>query len=690
MLLMGATDKDLGLFLSSREQVVVEPCRRSGAARLPIVVRASRYDGASAYWRSADLGEGGTFLAGHPILPQGETIELGLWLPQGDTSHELVCSARVAWVNNPSTPRKPSLPAGMGLEFLALDNDDTEFLRTYLESRRQAAAEDSIESMILEVMADTDEPVAAGPVGPGTVIGAYKVTAKLGAGGMGEVYAAEHMQLGRKVALKRLRSEFIGNVDVVNRFFNEARGISQILHDNVIGIMDFIAIGAHRCFVMEMLKGQTLEDSLELNDRLPVARVCHIGIQISDALQAVHAAGMVHRDLKPANIFLTERDGTRDFVKLLDFGIAKFVHDEEPGGGHTAVDQRLGTRGYLAPEYLMRGSLDYRADIYALGIILYESLVGRHPFVANDEAADVLPLMGRVSPPSRFVSIPASLDKLIVDCLARDPAGRPQTAGEVEARLREVVETGSINMTHRQKRPKRFGFMLAMGILLVAVVGAFMAFGDVGVALHALSGVVRKGSVAVPMGSNAPAAQSTKQLNGVPARDNVAAEDSVMEDHAQDTQVKAVTGNGALGAHAMPGDKGVARSMRDQAKRSDPSEKREASAQVAPMGLSENSSHTTPVASETIKGAGGTSPETAVSQAKTTSAQNRSKPAKKGPVENTPKTDSKPRSKTKAALRDGKKSSEKSRATPKAPPKSKGRSKSRVRSRKVDDLFDQF
>jgi serine/threonine-protein kinase len=223
----------------------------------------------------------------------------------------------------------------------------------------------------------------------GQTVGNYLVTQKLGEGGMGSVYLAEHPTIGKKVALKVLHGEFSSNPEVANRFFNEAKAVNAIGHPNIVDIVDYgvIQAGAGRdqmvYFIMEYLAGATLSQVIRTEAPLPPERALTIALQVADALAASHKAGIVHRDLKPDNIILIQRGRERDFVKLLDFGIAKLTTGSQ-GSSRTRTGLVLGTPAYMSPEQCEgRANVDHRTDIYALGICLYEMLTGRVPFIGE-------------------------------------------------------------------------------------------------------------------------------------------------------------------------------------------------------------------------------------------------------------------------------------------------------------------
>src|ERR1700690_2325398 len=211
----------------------------------------------------------------------------------------------------------------------------------------------------------------------GQTVGNYLVTQKLGEGGMGSVYLAEHPGIGKKVALKVLHNEFSANREVAERFFHEAKAVNAIGHPNIVDIVDYGMLQAGASghdqlvyFIMEYLAGGTLSDLIRAEAPLPPERALMIALQVADALAASHKCGIVHRDLKPDNIILISRGRERDFVKLLDFGIAKLTGHAQ-GSHRTRTGIVLGTPAYMSPEQCEgRANVDHRTDVYALGICL--------------------------------------------------------------------------------------------------------------------------------------------------------------------------------------------------------------------------------------------------------------------------------------------------------------------------------
>jgi hypothetical protein len=220
----------------------------------------------------------------------------------------------------------------------------------------------------------------------GTVLGErYRILSRLGAGGMGAVYRAEHSTLRRDVAVKVLLPEMGSKDEFVRRFQREAESASRLAHVNIIAVTDFGRSPEGLLFlVMEYLDGEALS-ALIRRGPIPLARAAGIFGQILDGLGHAHAAGIVHRDLKPDNIMLVEREGRPDVVKLLDFGIAKVTDPEDHREALTQAGVIFGTPEYLSPEQALGETVDARADLYAAGVILYEMLTGRRPFESDDK-----------------------------------------------------------------------------------------------------------------------------------------------------------------------------------------------------------------------------------------------------------------------------------------------------------------
>lgn len=258
----------------------------------------------------------------------------------------------------------------------------------------------------------------------------YKILRHIADGGMGAVYEAEHLLIGKRVAVKGLHPEFAKNDDILSRFQREARAASAIGHQNIVDISDMGRAPDGTLFiVMELLRGQNLAERLATSGgRLPVGRAAHVVRQVAEALAAAHRNGIVHRDLKPENIFLVHRGQDPDFVKVLDFGISKVLTGDASSLSTTGFV--LGTPHYMSPEQARGGPLDHRLDVYACGAILYQLVTGRLPFTAPNFNALMFEIAsGRYVPPRAITpELPVAVEQVIQHAMALDPAYRYQTA----------------------------------------------------------------------------------------------------------------------------------------------------------------------------------------------------------------------------------------------------------------------
>jgi serine/threonine protein kinase len=276
----------------------------------------------------------------------------------------------------------------------------------------------------------------------GKVLGErFRVLERLAAGGMGVVYLAEQMPLGRKVAVKVLTTPSGASETEARkfreRFLLEAASSAQLSHSNTVVVHDYGAVDDLCYIVMEYISGHTLMRELRTGGPLPLSRALPIALQITAALQHAHEARMVHRDLKPANVMLTRRGATEDFVKVLDFGLVKSVDDEDHNLTHH--DVILGSPRYMAPEQVQAGKVDARTDIYSFGTVLFQMLSGSPPFNKGSRI-QILVAHVRDAPPSLQqecpnVDVPPRLEALVMRCLAKNPDDRPQTMQEVGAEL---------------------------------------------------------------------------------------------------------------------------------------------------------------------------------------------------------------------------------------------------------------
>jgi serine/threonine-protein kinase len=264
----------------------------------------------------------------------------------------------------------------------------------------------------------------------------YRVIRKLGEGGMGSVYLAEHVVIEKKFALKVLAPELCRRSDLVARFLQEARSASRIGHENVIDIMDFGQSPDGLVYIaMEFLDGKDLGEIVRGKGAMDWAEARGIVLQICRALRAAHDKGIVHRDMKPENIFLIQREGQPHFVKILDFGIAKVMGLDPNGPRLTRTGMIFGTPEYMAPEQAEGKDTDHRADIYAVGCIMYHLITGQTPFVAESFMTMLTKhLMEEPVPPSARrpdLVITPEMDALVLKALEKDRDNRWQSMAEL-------------------------------------------------------------------------------------------------------------------------------------------------------------------------------------------------------------------------------------------------------------------
>ena len=309
-------------------------------------------------------------------------------------------------------------------------------------------------------------------VTPGTLLGPYEILAPLGAGGMGEVYRARDTRLGREVAVKVLPPEFAAEPENLRRFEREARAASALNHPNILVVHDFGTEQGQPYLVSELLEGASLKDVLEEGWKLPPEKVIAWGGQIARGLAAAHEKGIVHRDLKPGNLFVT-RDGQ---IKILDFGLAK--RHAEPGGAHlaelTTADVTtpgviLGTIGYLSPEQVKGHDTDPRSDLFSLGCVLYEMLLGRRAF-AGASSAEVLSAILR-DDPRLDADLPHALAAVVRRCLEKRPGDRFESARDVALALEAAASQQRFAVRSRPVLGTRRGLVVLLGFALAVFAG---------------------------------------------------------------------------------------------------------------------------------------------------------------------------------------------------------------------------
>ncbi len=320
----------------------------------------------------------------------------------------------------------------------------------------------------------------------GTELGQFVIEAPIGGGGGGVVYVARHHLLPQRVAIKLMRNDLAVIGSTVTRFMREVEAVRRIRHPNIVNILDFGELTPGRpYYVMELVEGVDLSRFLAVHGRLTPREALELLAPVCDAIGAAHDAGIVHRDIKASNVMVVEaRAGARErndveahagareqnqgtngqrTVKLLDFGIAKLLNVESGGPGLTEPGARLGTAGNMAPEQVRGERVDARADIYALGVLLYQLLTGEFPFQAEDPRQVALLHLHAPAPrPSAIAPVSAQLDAVVLTCLEKQPEQRFATAAALLAALRSAV--GADGAQFADKSSPAIGIYLEVGL----------------------------------------------------------------------------------------------------------------------------------------------------------------------------------------------------------------------------------
>lgn len=302
-------------------------------------------------------------------------------------------------------------------------------------------------------------------ISPGGRIGPYEIVARIGAGGMGEVWRARDVRLEREVAIKVLPAELTCDAQFRVRFEREAKAVAQLAHPNICSLFDI----GDGYFVMELLEGETLAARIA-RGALPMPEAAQIGAQIADALEQAHRRGIVHRDLKPENVMLT-----RSGAKLLDFGLAWNVESTVLRRRLTESGMVVGTMQYMAPEQAQAGRVDHRVDIFALGAVLYEMVTGRAAFEGSSAASILAAIIGSDPVPvaERRPETPPALEHVIVRCLCKSPDDRWQSAHDVAEELRWIAQgSGSGSRVLTPRAWKRSVAIAASAVLMLVAIGS--------------------------------------------------------------------------------------------------------------------------------------------------------------------------------------------------------------------------
>jgi serine/threonine-protein kinase len=290
-------------------------------------------------------------------------------------------------------------------------------------------------------------------------LGRYEAVRLLGEGGMGKVYLARQLDLGRQVVIKVMHDHVAAEPKFRDRFQRETLLMARFAHPYAVTLYD-ASLTDGPCIVMEYIRGVNLESLLQKNGRFTPARVSRLVGQLCEVLQAAHDQGLIHRDLKPANLMVVDPDSPREKIKVMDFGLAKMV-DAEADAGYRAssAEFAVGTPGYICPEQVKGDPVDHRGDIYSVGVMMYELLTGRLPFV-GPSSMDLM-LAHATEMPPRFntlnlpVVIPEPIEAVVFLCLEKSPDERPQTARELAELYETAVSLDSSGLAGMSDTPHR-------------------------------------------------------------------------------------------------------------------------------------------------------------------------------------------------------------------------------------------
>ncbi len=301
----------------------------------------------------------------------------------------------------------------------------------------------------------------------GKVIGGhYKIIDVIGDGGMSRVYLALHMLLDRPVAVKYIHHKFVYDLPSVKRFQQEAKAATALKHPNICAVNEFGIDGEGRSFlVMDYVQGTSLSKLLEEKQKLPADRAIDLLIQVSHGLEHAHSKGVIHRDIKPGNIVIV-KDGGAESVKLVDFGIAKLIRDDDSGPNLTKTGEIFGTPSYMSPEQCLGKNIDTRSDIYSLGCVLHELITGRPPFTGDGPLEVLMAHVNDEAPLLPITLTQAGLRDVVAQALRKDPSQRYHTVKEFREDLTAIK--GGAEPSHLVK-PARKALPRTMIIIVVVI-----------------------------------------------------------------------------------------------------------------------------------------------------------------------------------------------------------------------------
>ncbi|MBI2896472.1 MAG: serine/threonine protein kinase [Deltaproteobacteria bacterium] len=308
--------------------------------------------------------------------------------------------------------------------------------------------------------------------------GRFRLGRLLGRGGMGEVREAEHVELGRRVAVKIMHGRAAQNRSSVTRLKREARSLASISHPNIVEVLDAGEHDGSPYLVMELLEGEDLRTRIDRVGQIPVGEAIAIASQVLAGLDAVHAGGIIHRDVKPENVFLTPQPDGSLFVKLLDFGVSKLMEIDSSAGNLTESGTIVGSPAFMAPEQAIGSAgIDARTDLYSVGAVLYTMLGGRPPFIAPNIPAVLLAIVeGKAEPlASLRPALPPGLVQVVERAMEKERGKRFRSAGEFAEALVPFAPTATIAVAARSRRLRRVAPRVLLGGAVLAAMVIFVS-----------------------------------------------------------------------------------------------------------------------------------------------------------------------------------------------------------------------